>query len=131
MARRKKTEYDAATSASDKHIGSQELKQVKEQFSDEQKYNFTTAINVLHQFRDITKSYRKSIATFDKEQLIGYLKNIGSNENNLEGISAVREITVEGDCDNEGLYTTYIEGLFYIMLVCLNLVQEVLFLNIL
>ena len=87
MARLKKTEHDAAISASGKQIDSQELKQIKEQFSDEQKYNFTTAINALHQFRDITKNYRKSIATFDKEQLIGYLKNIGSNENNLRNLS--------------------------------------------
>lgn len=88
MARIKKTEYDAATSASnEKYVDSQKVKQVKEQFSDEQKYNFTTAINALHQFRDITKNYRKSIATFDKEQLIGYLKNIGSNENNLRNLS--------------------------------------------
>ena len=83
MARLKKTEHDAAISASGKHVDSQELKQIKEQFSDEQKYNFTTAINALHQFRDITKNYRKSIATFDKEQLLSYLRNIGSNENNL------------------------------------------------
>ena len=88
MARIKKTEYDAATSASnEKYVDSQKVKQVKEQFSDEQKYNFTTAINALHQFRDVTKNYRKSIATFDKEQLIGYLKNIGSNENNLRNLS--------------------------------------------
>ena len=87
MARLKKTEHDAAISASGKQVDSQELKQIKEQFSDEQKYNFTTAINALHQFRDITKNYRKSIATFDKEQLIGYLKNIGSNENNLRNLS--------------------------------------------
>ena len=61
MARRKKTEYDAAISASDKQINLQELNKIKEQFSDEQKYNFTTAINALHQLGDITKNYRKSI----------------------------------------------------------------------
>ena len=87
MARKNKTEYDAATSASNKQIDSQELKQMKEQFSDERKYNFTTAINSLHQFREKSKDYRKSIATFDKEQLISYLKNIGSNENNLRNLS--------------------------------------------
>jgi hypothetical protein len=70
LARKNKTEYDAATSASNKQIDSQELKQMKEQFSDERKYNFTTAINSLHQFREKSKDYRKSIATFDKEQLI-------------------------------------------------------------
>ena len=87
MARRKKTEYDAAISASDKHITTQEMKQIKEQFSDEEKYNFASAMSVLHQLRDVTKTYRKSIATFDKEQLITYLKNIGSNENNLRNLS--------------------------------------------
>lgn len=119
MARRKKTEYDAAISASDKHITTQEMKQIKEQFSDEEKYNFASAMSVLHQLRDVTKNYRKSIATFDKEQLITYLKNIGSNENNLRNLSWYMFTVVR-----------YIEELFYIMLVCLNLMQEVLFLNI-
>ena len=56
MARKNKTEYDAATSASNKQIDSQELKQMKEQFSDERKYNFTTAINSLHQLREKSKN---------------------------------------------------------------------------
>ena len=70
---RKKDIYDASISAS-KELNSQELKAIEENMSEEQKYNFSTAIKSLHQFRDVTKSLRKSIATFDKEQLISYLK---------------------------------------------------------
>lgn len=86
MAQRKKENYDAAVGAS-KKINYKELEEVKQTFSDREKYNFSTAVNALHQLRDANKNYRKSISTFDKEQLISYLKNIGSNESNLRNLS--------------------------------------------
>lgn len=87
MNRRNKELYDATISAS-KQLSPEELKKMKETFSDEIKYNFASAKNVaMHQFRDITKTYRKSISTFDKEQLLSYLKNIGNNETNLRNLS--------------------------------------------
>lgn len=86
MNQNKKDNHDAIDSAS-KKINSEDLKKIRETFSDEVKYNFTSAKNALHQFRDITRSYHKSISTFDKEQLLSYLKNIGNNESNLRNLS--------------------------------------------
>ena len=42
---------------------------------------------LLKQLRDIGKTYRKTINTFDKEKLRQYLQNIGSNEKNLRALS--------------------------------------------
>ena len=39
------------------------------------------------QLRDIGKTYRKTVSTFDKEKLRGYLQNIGTNEKNLRALS--------------------------------------------
>lgn len=39
------------------------------------------------QLRDIGKTYRKTVSTFDKEKLRTYLQNIGSNEKNLRALS--------------------------------------------
>lgn len=45
--------------------------------------NFTKASDAIHNLRDITQSSKKSIPTIDKQKLISYIKNIGSNEKNL------------------------------------------------
>lgn len=45
--------------------------------------NFAKASNTIHNLRDVTQSSNKSISTIDKQKLINYIKNIGSNEKNL------------------------------------------------
>jgi len=42
---------------------------------------------LLKQLRDVGKTYKKTISTFDKEKLRLYLQNIGSNEKNLRALS--------------------------------------------
>lgn len=42
---------------------------------------------LLKQLKDIDKTYRVTVNTFDKEKLRTYLKNIGSNEKNLRALS--------------------------------------------
>lgn len=42
---------------------------------------------LFQQLRDIGKTYRKTVTTFDKEKLRTYLQNIGSNEKNLRALS--------------------------------------------
>lgn len=45
------------------------------------------ADKLFKQLRDIGKTYRKTVSTFDKEKLRTYLQNIGSNEKNLRALS--------------------------------------------
>lgn len=42
---------------------------------------------LLKQLRDVGKTYKKTVNTFDKEKLRLYLQNIGSNEKNLRALS--------------------------------------------
>ena len=42
---------------------------------------------LLKQLRDVGKTYKKTVSTFDKEKLRLYLQNIGSNEKNLRALS--------------------------------------------
>lgn len=48
---------------------------------------FEDASEAIRQLRDVTKTNTKTISTFDKETLRGYLQNIGSSEVNLRNLS--------------------------------------------
>ena len=48
---------------------------------------FEEANKAIKQLRDVSKTYTKTISTFDKETLRTYLSAIGSNESNLRNLS--------------------------------------------
>lgn len=55
--------------------------------SDAERFRFEMAEEAGRQLRDYTKNTTKTISTFDKTMLLGYLENIGSNETNLRNLS--------------------------------------------
>lgn len=85
MAQRmKKTEVSTATPSEKKTAN-----EMREWYEKNKRHieNFAAAEQAAKSLRDVTKTANKTISTFSRETLRGYLQNLGSSERNLRNLS--------------------------------------------
>jgi len=82
--RMKKTEVSTATPSEKKTAN-----EMREWYEKNKRHieNFAAAEQAAKSLRDVTKTANKTISTFSRETLRGYLQNLGSSERNLRNLS--------------------------------------------